>query len=224
MKAMINDRRHLHIPFGEAPRQCGEVAANLNEFMYYLYLPVMMDGSELRLPPNVESSRPIIQRAMESSLEIANPSHYRYIYLSARKGFATKDNPLNRPGWHCDGFGTTDLNYVWWKGPGTRFALQKFKYISEDHKESLRQFEEQVRPGSIVTYPESHLYEITPTVVHATPVIEEPCIRQYVKISFSDHQYNLENNSHNYLFDYNWPLNSREVVRNDTFAAQRDYA
>lgn len=48
-------------------------------------------------------------------------------------------------------------------------------------------------------------------------------MRQYVKISLSDHRYNLENNSHNYLFDYDWPMFGREATRNDPQQAQRDY-
>jgi len=38
-----------------------------------------------------------------------------------------------------------------------------------------------------------------------------------------DEKYNLYNNSHNYLFDYEWEMVDREETRNDTTAAQRDY-
>jgi len=151
------------------------------------------------------------------------PKQHKYIYLSARKGWATRDNPLNRPGWHCDGFGTDDLNYVWWKGPGTRFAIQRFFNILPDHKKSLTQFDGQVNERKTVSYPSGGLYEINPYVVHATPIITHPQWRQYVKISFSDHKYNLENNSHNYLFDYDWPLTPREEARNDPHSAQKDF-
>jgi hypothetical protein len=48
-------------------------------------------------------------------------------------------------------------------------------------------------------------------------------MRQYVKVSMSNHQYNLENNSHNYLFEYEWQLFSREAVRNDPAATQKDW-
>lgn len=197
--------------YGKPPVDLGEFNFDLSEVMYYLYLPVRMpDPNFIRLPDNIECIRPLINAA-----RCRVQRYYKYIYVSVRKGWATPDNPLNRPGWHCDGFGTDDMNFVWWTGPGTRFAVQNFHGISEDHAESLSQFSSQV-VFIDDTKPEKHLYALDPYVVHATPWLTEGCMRQYVKISLSDHRYNLENNSHNYLFDYDWPLVGRDVVRNDT--------
>jgi len=215
----------------EPPVPVGFFDVTLPEVMYYLYLPVMMTEAEagpepwrtIRLPDNVERCRGMIMKALEHA-----PCSYKYAYLSARKGWATPDNPLNRPGWHCDGFGTDDMNYVWWNGPGTRFTYNKFIDISDDHIESMRQFDEQAGwapEHMIYSPPAGGLYALTPRVVHATPQIGHPgCMRQYVKVSLSDQRYNLENNSHNYLFDYDWPLHSRDVIRNDLHKSQRDAA
>jgi hypothetical protein len=211
--------------YGKPPVYLGQYPISLPEVMYYLYLPVQMNElglggtANLRLPPNLECCRGMISRAT-----VFAQRRFPYIYLSARKGWATPDNPLNRPGWHADGFGSEDLNFVWWTGPGTRFAVQEFVGISDDHIESLRQFDAQIDPERIVTYPEKGLYALDARMIHATPLIELPgCMRQYIKISLSDHRYNLENNSHNYLFDYDWPLTKREVLRNDTHKAQSDH-
>lgn len=208
--------------YGKLPIYLGQHDFSLREVMYYLYLPVKMGSSRVLLPQNVEGCRQLIQHAIEWTA--GQYGYYHYIYLSARKGWATPDNPLNRPGWHADGFGTDDLNFVWWEGPSTRFAIQRFTDISDSHTASLVQFNAQLHTDSIVTYPEHGLYALDPSVVHATPVIPAAgCMRQYIKISMSDHRYNLENNSHNYLFDYDWPLTSRETARNDTHTAQQDY-
>lgn len=204
--------------FGAPPIYIGRFDISLPEVMYYLYLPVKMQGSLVRLPANVHCCAEIIDRAI-----IAAPRTYKFVYLSARKGWATPDNPLNRPGWHTDGFGTDDMNFVWWSGPGTRFAIQKFYCIANDDTRSLMQFGEQVDYNSVTSYAAKSLFMIDPFVVHATPVIEHPgCVRQYVKVSLSDHRYNLENNSHNYLFDYDWPMHSREMSRNTPAGAQED--
>jgi len=48
-------------------------------------------------------------------------------------------------------------------------------------------------------------------------------MRQFIKISLSNNKYNLENNSHNYLFPYDWPMHSRELIRNDPHKAQQDF-
>lgn len=225
--------------YGDAPRCIGDFGyVDLPEVMYYLYLPVVMQPpgvmrlDDIRLPPNVECCRNLIaQSIMTATMHFKQT--FQYVYLSARKGWATPDNPLNRPGWHCDGFGTDDLNFVWWRGPGTRFLTGRFTGISDDHVMSLAQFERIAneiygRPASenasIVEYDkQAHLWAITPTVIHATPEIEEGCMRQYVKVSLSNHRYNLKDNSHNYLFDYDWPMHERATIRNDTDKAQRDY-
>jgi hypothetical protein len=206
------------IVYGKLPISLGAIECDLKEVMYYLYLPVRMGNSAVLLPGNIECVRPLIERAENYCQKYGR--RYHYCYVSARKGWATPDNPLNRPGWHADGFGTDDLNFVWWAGPGTRFAHQPFDNISNDHVESIRQFQEQVKPENIVTFPDRSLYVIDPSIVHATPQIEPPgCWRQYIKVSMSDERYNLENNSHNYMFTYSWPMHGRETYRNDPHRA-----
>jgi hypothetical protein len=209
--------------YADQPVRICEFKFDLPEVMYYLYLPVRMPGGghDIRLPPNVECCRPMIEAAINLHLPMRQSS---IVYLSARKGWASPDNPLNRPGWHCDGFGTADMNYIWWTGPGTRFTRQKFRDISEDHIESLKQFDRMIYAGDIYTPDEKWLYGLSPRCVHSTPEVKPPgCMRQFVKISLSMERYNLENNSHNYLFDYDWPMHSRDVIRNDTHKAQLDY-
>lgn len=205
--------------YGSLPEIVGKFEFDLTEVMHYLYLPVKIADSSIMLPPNLERMRHMV----EDVISIESRRNYQYVYISARKGWASPDNPLNRPGWHCDGFGTDDMNYVWWVGPGTRFAIQDFE-VSPDHNVSLQQFEEQVDLANVVTYPERTLLAIDPYCVHATPLVPAPgCWRQFVKISLSDHIYNLEDNSHNYMLDYDWPMHSRELVRNDPQASQADF-
>lgn len=220
--------------YGKPPVDCGHFPdVNLNEVMYYLYLPVRMHDiggrMTIRLPRNVAPVRPMIEAAL--CREELRGKLWRYIYLSARKGWATPDNPLNRPGWHCDGFGSPDMNYIWWSGAGTRFAVGDIGDISDDHVVSMRQFEERCSTRGyahdrvqIEKPPAKHLYQLDRYVVHATPILREGQMRQFVKISFSNERYNLYGNSHNYLFDYDWPMVDRETVRNDTSKARGDHA
>lgn len=211
--------------YGKLPVFLGQFEISLPEVMYYLYLPVWMGHlsiAPMRVPENVRACVPLIIRAMDFATSYGKG--YDYVYLSARKGWATPDNPLNRPGWHCDGFGTDDLNFVWWDGPGTRFAVQPFEGIVSDHNRSLAQFNEQVDDRYVCSFPQHGLYALDQTVVHATPIVDPPGrMRQYIKVSVSNARYNLENNSHNYMFDYDWPLHSREALRNDPHKAQNDF-
>lgn len=241
--------------YGSSPVFVGQYdGVDLKEVMYYLYLPVQFPEGEQRsrnkpketlyrgfderrIPKNLEVTgiRVLIADALRFAVAKGRDVNKDYVYVSARKGWATPDNPLNRPGWHCDGFGTNDMNFVWWDGPGTRFAVGEFSNISDDHIKSLAQFEEQINknglnewcdPGLIdIIQGKAHgFYYIDPFCVHSTPLIDPPgCMRQYIKISLSTERYNLENNSHNYDFNYNWEMHGREVVRNDTYQAARDY-
>lgn len=225
--------------YGAPPIKVAEFPdVDLQEVMYYLYLPVKFPGIRgRRYPDNIQQVIPLVDTAIRWAAARGRDVTKDYAYVSARKGWATPDNPLNRPGWHADGFGTDDINFVWWIGAGTRFAVGDFGSVPESHTDSLHHFEQQAdramtyeRIGLrgdvkiITNYPAKTLYAIDPFVVHATPLIEKGEWRQYVKVSLSTHRYNLENNSHNYLFDYDWPLFGREEVRNDTHTAQQDYA
>lgn len=204
----------------DVPECLGEFDIELPEMMYYLYLPVQMAHfGAIKMPSNLGRCLGMVQAARHQT-----PKEFEFIYISARKGWASPDNPLNRPGWHADGFGTDDLNYVWWSGPGTRFAIQRFTDISDDHVVSLRQFEQQAQPLHVVTLKERNLYRLDASIVHATPLIAAPgCMRQFVKISLSNHRYNLKDNSHNYLFDYDWTMIDRETIRNDPAGAGKDF-
>lgn len=221
--------------YGKPPVDCGHFPdVGLTEVMYYLYLPIVMvretamNGPFLRVPRPLWPLQKLIHQAV--NIEDDHGRSWSYVYLSARKGWATPDNPLNRPGWHCDGFGSPDMNYIWWSGPGTRFLVEDnpkmAAVIRDDHIASMTQFEmwSTISYDKVRTYPAKHLYQIDRYVVHATPELTEGCMRQFVKISFSNERYNLYNNSHNYLFDYDWPMVDRELVRNDTSKAQGDYA
>ena len=207
--------------YGKPPVSVAKHDLHLPEFMHYLYLPVVMpDQRGLRLPENLKCLRGLIWLAMINTA----PSSGFYVYVSARRGWATPGNALNRPGWHTDGFGTDDLNYIWWSGAGTRFAIQDFGDISDDHTESTEQFEARVEDDRVVTPPERTLYRLDRHVVHAIPEITKSGPRSFVKISISRTKYNLEGNSHNHLFAYDWAMHGREVVRNDPHKIQADHA
>lgn len=188
------------------------------EYMHYLYLPVKMAGDPyVALPPRLDFLRVLVHGA------IATEEWDGYVYVTARRGWASPDNPLNRPGWHTDGFGSTDINFIWTDKFPTRFAVNPFVDISDSHVLSAKQFEHQVK--TVVTYPERTVLRLDPFVVHATPEIPEPGgERSFFKISLGRERYNLLGNSHNYLLEYDWKMWSRSEIRNDPAYAGGDFA
>ena len=146
--------------------------------------------------------------------------------MTARRGYATPGNPLNRPGWHSDGFGTDDVNYVWTDRFPTLFAIGDFGNVSTDHKVSGEQFAHVANNSTRVkhrTYRDRELLRLDPSVIHTAPPIPAPGgERSFFKISFSNSRYNLKGNAHNHLLNYDWPMYDRQVARNDPARKEAD--
>lgn len=220
--------------YGAPPVELGVFDLDFEEYMHYMYLPILIPEQtkpgvkpaapeyRIALPDRLGFARTMVEQIVHFEM-CTNHSDATHVYVTARRGFATPGNPLNRPGWHSDGFGTTDVNYVWTDRYPTLFAEQEFTGISDDHLESARQFEEQIDPERVRTYPDRTLMRLDPSVIHTAPEIPPPGgERSFFKVSFSRSRYNLRGNSHNYLLDYDWPLHDRATVRNDPSRAGGD--
>lgn len=216
--------------YGDAPQNIGIYDLKFEEYMHYMYLPIAIDN-KVAIPKNLSFGKTLINDVMYE--EISRGHHWKYIYVTARRGYATPGNPLNRPGWHSDGFGTEDINYVWTDRYPTLFALGDFGEISEDHIESAKQFEDKIKAAQeftsyrrkieIVTYADKMLQRLDPTVIHAAPEIPAPGgERSFFKVSFSNEKYNLIGNAHNYGLSYDWEMFSRQSLRNDPSKAGKD--
>lgn len=215
--------------YGAHPEPIKAFEPEWHEYMHYLYLPVVMPGEKgIRLPPNLEFLRQLVEFVAAVEMVDTTTSGWGrelYVYVTARRGFASPGNPLNRPGWHADGFGTDDINYIWSDRWPTRFAAGTFTEISTDHVISAKQFEHQIGVAGLLSDTTSirvydgepnMVYRLDPSVIHATPIIPDPGgDRSFFKISVSTDRYNLLGNSRNHLFDYDWKMWSRSEVRND---------
>lgn len=192
-----------------------------DELMHWLYLPVRMIsvGDHVRLPENVEFARPAVEAALTDAAWLGwDP---KFTYLTMRRGWASTGNPLNRPGWHSDGFGTDDLNYIWTDRFPTELACHDFGQVSDDHAESLEQFADRAHvTGHVET---GLLYRFDQHVIHRAPEhLDAGGMRSFLKVSLSDDRYNLVGNSHNHLFDYSWRMWERGAIRNDPAYAGGD--
>jgi hypothetical protein len=206
---------------GSPPADLGRFDIQTPEMMFVQYMPIAMptcpdpapggwsNGTSLRVPPHLTCFMPLIGAVFNDGMT----SHDQYVYLTAKRLYVSPDHPFNRPGWHIDGFGTGDLNYVWSDHAPTEFCIQPFD-LSDDCDESMAQMEAQARRDRIYTYQTHRLLRLDNTVVHRAARRPEPGYRTFVKISISHDRYNLEGNAHNYLFDYDWPMVPRNEARN----------
>lgn len=181
------------------------------ELGFTQYLPIKMAGAleSFHIPPALNWIKRFIPH-----LDFC--PHTDYIYVSAKHLFVTPDNMGNRPGWHTDGFGSADVNYIWSDSFPTQFCLQEFE-LTEDHVKSLQELSEQALDENIVEYGVNAFVRIDCWNVHRPPVAGTG-FRTFLKFSISKNQYNLQGNSHNYLIDYDWEMVPRSAIRNHPVA------
>lgn len=192
---------------GNEPIVIGQFKIACPEFMFVQDMPISMPRAGLRIPAQLRCFEPLVNAAMEVEWLSGH-----YVYLTAKHFYATTES-AGRPGWHLDGFGVSDISYVWSDSSPTEFCIQHFD-LSSDCDISMQEMEEQAHPKNIRTYAVGSLLRLDATVVHRVPAKVEPGIRTFAKVSFSEHQYRLEGNAHNYLFDYDWPMVPRNQSRN----------
>ena len=230
--------------YGEPPEEImfTDLDGVWTEFMHYLYLPVRIPYDDLgpktanfAVPERLEFLMPAVWKALEDSREQVDHLDDPYVYVTARRGYATPGNPLNRPGWHCDDFGGTDLNYTWCDAYPTRYLDSGGRVLAIPQDDSasmlaMAQFAETYAFHTslgleVVEVPLNTMMRLTPYVIHDTPIIPNPGgMRSFFKVSVSSHRYDLIGNSHNHLLDYDWPMYSREALRNQPSGGNADYS
>lgn len=198
------------------------------EYCFCMYMPIKMnDGPYIKLPTQFYPYADIIEAATWNERRKMGSSEFdqHYAYLTVKYLFVTPDNPANRPGWHSDGFLTDDVNYVWFDKYPTVFCVQDFD-VDDDHFKSLAQFEEQAREENFWTAPEKTLLRLDARHIHKVPldIPEGGDFRTFVKITFSKDRYNLKGNARNPLFDYDWQMHDRSIVRNHTNGDHVEYS
>ena len=189
--------------YGNGPEIVASVQLYPSEICYCQYLPIFMFGN-LRIPRNFEWIKPLYN--------LIEHTQDDYVYITAKHMWVTEDS-ANREGWHIDGFMTEDVNYIWYDTHPTQFCEMPFNLI-ENHEQSIEQMSWQALPSMFKEYPVNTLLRLDNSVVHRVNPKPFNGLRTFVKISVSRDRYNLQGNSHNYLFDYCWDMKSRKKTRN----------
>lgn len=197
--------------YGALPQDLGRVDVPTDEMMFWLYCPIKTpEAAFVYLPDNLAQFTPILQA-------VKNDDHDRFeqsfVYLTAKTLWASQECVGNRPGWHSDGFGTDDLNYIWYDRAPTVFVRGAFE-LPSDCEGSMQRMAELAFLCDKVTYPDRHLLRLDQTVVHRSPDDFKAGMRTFVKVSISSERYNLLGNSINHNLPESWPLVARQASRN----------
>lgn len=194
------------------------------EVAYCLYMPVSIPGRGFE---TLEYRRDLnFVKPMLHEIQALEPKRVQdeYVYLTVKRMIVGPTVTPNRPGWHADGFGSDDLNFIWYDSVPTLLSIRPF-CVSNDHLKSLEQFDTQAEhtPEHICNIPPGHIIRLTPNIVHRVNLATEECMRTFVKVTVSKNQFNLTDNS-THPNVARWPTFDRAAVRNDPSRAQLDYA
>lgn len=212
--------------YGTAPIDLGLIDLDPKEMLFWLYCPIKLAGElKLVVPDNLKQFLPIVYTAMQD----AGMERWKrdYVYITAKNVWTTPDNTAQRPGWHCDGFMTDDLNYIWQDREPTLFWEQPdLVELTQDHAVSMEEMATlaHVFPENECTYPLKHLLRLDQTVIHRVADFSGAGMRAFVKVSVSQHPFNLVGNSINHELAPDWHYAHRSAERNPEVARQDDKA
>lgn len=178
-------------------------------FVQYLPVRIPMQKSSIAIPRNLEAYTGIVQSALMR--ETLRGNRWSYVYLTVKRMYGV----CNREGWHCDGFGTDDVNYIWFDSHPTEFYTGPKITLPHSHRNSMLKMSELLYgTNKIDTMPVNCLIRLDQSVIHRVNSSPFSGLRTFVKVSLSDSKYNLKGNAHNHLLDYDWDMVDREVSRN----------
>lgn len=198
---------------------CGRFTLHPSEMCFVQYMPIKMKGQKVySLPDHLKFTTDIVWLAQHLEKQYCDVVD-KYMYLTVKHLYVTHGNIGNRPGWHIDGYLSDDVNYIWSDWLGTDIALGDF-ILPLDHEESLLAMDRQVDPDMILRTPPNELVRLNNQIVHRSPSVPRGGYGTFVKVSFSDHRYNLQGNAHNPVLKHDWKMYPRSDSRNHPFVLE----
>lgn len=202
--------------YGQHPKVVATIPIQFKEMMFYQDMLIKKCNSNITtFEKRLKHIGEIISASLKDFIKTFGDEAFNqhYIYLSAKYLFQAKGTSFNRPGWHCDGFMSDDINYVWCDSCPTVFNDSDFN-LSQDDSLSMKEMELQALDENNFTYPDYTLLRLNQFVVHRVGDVVKDGMRAFVKVTFSKDKFDLKGNTHNYEIDYNWEMRDRNLSRN----------
>ena len=182
------------------------------------YMPIKRPFGFVAIPENLCWTKPVVETICS-----VDEYNYRlersYIYLTVKHLYVERGSLGSRPGWHIDGFLSDDQNFVWCDKNPTEYVPSLDSYtFSQDHEKALHE----MKLADIMTIHEIPVNAVVDLerTVHRTKEDIEPGLRTFIKVSVSEHKYNLQGNAHNYLIPHGWKMYPREKARNHPYVLE----
>lgn len=179
-----------------------EVKVKADEMCFVQYMPIKLPFESIKLPPQLEWTDPIVDSVFgdyfESNDDKCNVWHHKYVYLTVRHLYTTPASPGNRTGWHIDGYGSLDDNYLWCDRNPTEYLPQARRYFGSDHVEAMDRIHDYADPLSYIAHaiPVNTVVDIERDI-HRVATPEVSGMRTFVKVTASYAKYNLKGNAKN---------------------------
>lgn len=204
--------------YGTLPVLLGTRKIEVQESMFYLYMPILLKGELSKnwviLPERLKIFKDLIDECIYDWVNhTCEQLSEHYIYITVKHMLVTPNYWGNRPGYHSDGFMTNDINYIWSDCNPTIFNCTDFK-LTMDENISMFEMEQQAIVNKERTYPDFSLLRLNQYNIHKVAPVTENRMRTFVKISFSKDKYDLIGNTHNHLLNYQWEMKKRCETRN----------
>jgi hypothetical protein len=184
--------------YGDLPVSLGIHDIKVSEMFFYQYLPIKLSGEIHPIYENrLNIFDLIIGRVCCDFIGEFGLDKYKEssVYLTAKHLFQKPNCEFNRPGFHSDGFLSDDINYIWCNNNPTTFNTSDFD-LSNDHDISLSEMDSQAIPSNNIRYEAGELLRLNQFNIHKVSEVKEPCMRAFLKLSFSPDKYNLIGNWH----------------------------
>lgn len=198
---------------GAVPFSLGQFENPLPFFMFYQDMLIKVPGMRApKFPEHLEALGDMYWRCrtmVPGAVDL-------YCYVSAKMQPMGANASFSRPGWHIDGYLTTDETFIWSDSFPTLYSTAQF-HLSEDHEKSLEEMEVQALGGFGVVraMPAGELVHISRECVHRIQIPDVPHTRAFVKFSFSERRFNLRGNAINPVLPAPWSFAPRNSNRND---------
>lgn len=202
--------------YNKEPKDLGFHKVDVKEYFSYTYLPIKLAGScDIRLEKRLEIFNKIVGAACCDFVGSFGLDRFSesYVYLTAKHQYQKPGCGFNRPGWHSDGFGTDDINYIWSNRQPTIFNNSDFSEMDSDDEFSMLDMDRLANSDNDYCYGNGSLIRMDQFTIHRTGDYVEGN-RAFMKLSISRDIYALEGNSINYDLDYEWEYKPRRKQRN----------
>lgn len=195
------------------PIKLGVHDVRVPEMQFTQYMPIKLAGEQYtpsNLPGRVWPAHTLVERV---SKFFGGFGRDDYVYLTVKRLWVPAGQTANREGWHIDGYGSDDLNFIWCDSIPTEVAIQNME-LSDDHAVSLQQMATEVQEEHVHALCANTLYMLNDQIIHRCAVAGRGQMRTFIKISVSSNMYNLEGNAINEKLVYNWGTIPRDIERN----------